>query len=122
LRENIHNQLRLFLEKADNSLLKKGKKSQALELFEAGLVCEPLYEAYYQGMMAAYDAEQRPAEAMLVYRRCSQLITYTYLAHALACLQPGKHSNCEPKFNRFIKPTFILADDRNIEINYISID
>jgi LuxR family maltose regulon positive regulatory protein len=69
-RERLRAKFTRLLAEYGQSLLASGEFSAAVAVFEKGLNADPLAEEFYRQLMACYQALDRRAEAIGVYRRC----------------------------------------------------
>jgi ATP/maltotriose-dependent transcriptional regulator MalT/DNA-binding SARP family transcriptional activator len=74
LRERLRARFVRRLAERGRELLYAGEFEPAIALFEKGLAADPLAEELYRNLMLCYQALDRRAEAIGVYRRCERTL------------------------------------------------
>src|SRR5262249_55147665 len=75
LRERLRMKLLYHIEQTGSSLESMSRHSEAAPLYIRGLESDPLCEAFYQGLMRCYAAQDRRPEALSTYRRMRQQLS-----------------------------------------------
>jgi ATP/maltotriose-dependent transcriptional regulator MalT/DNA-binding SARP family transcriptional activator len=73
-RERLRAKLMHAITALTERLQREGQTGQIFAWFEKGIEIEPLAESFYQGIMRACLALQRPAEGLAVYERCRKTL------------------------------------------------
>jgi two-component SAPR family response regulator len=73
-RERLRSRFHRLLSAAGRQLQEDGRWREALDLYARGLELDPSGESLYRGLMACHLGLGEPAEALLVYRRCRELL------------------------------------------------
>jgi DNA-binding SARP family transcriptional activator len=74
LRERLHAKFLRHMAEHARALLALGDYAAAIAALERGLGVDPLAEELYHALMLCYQALERPAEAIKVYRRCEKTL------------------------------------------------
>jgi DNA-binding SARP family transcriptional activator len=74
LRERLHARFLRHMAEHARALLALGDYAAAIAALERGLGIDPLAEELYHALMLCYQALERPAEAIKVYRRCEKTL------------------------------------------------
>lgn len=74
LRERLRSQFLRIVTRLARHWSEDGRWERAIEAYQRGLDVDDLAEEFYQGLMTAYQALGRRAEALAVYERCRRVL------------------------------------------------
>jgi ATP/maltotriose-dependent transcriptional regulator MalT/DNA-binding SARP family transcriptional activator len=74
-RERLRSRFIHALEVATAALEQQGQYALAIECYLRGIDCDPVIEAFYQGLMRCYASTGRRAEAVAAYRRLKHILS-----------------------------------------------
>jgi DNA-binding SARP family transcriptional activator len=74
-RERLRSRFIHALEGATAALEREDRHDLAIECYLRGIDCDPVIEAFYQGLMRCYARTGRRAEAVAAYRRLKHILS-----------------------------------------------
>jgi LuxR family maltose regulon positive regulatory protein len=74
-RERLRNKFLRNVKRLGNYWEYAGKSNKALECYEKGLEVDDLAEEFYRQIMKCYRQMGKPSEAIIVYKRCHQILS-----------------------------------------------
>lgn len=78
VRERVRSRMLRQFELAARILARANCVDRAIECYEQALEIDPLLESLYRGLMQCYLSHERRAEALVVYRRCREMLKSAY--------------------------------------------